>query len=108
MAAGARRQSRRRRREGRDEEQDQLHCLSEIARQIAPLAASTITARRQCAAVAAPMEGANHGGNTALYCALKAGDAVVPCSVAAAKLCEHLADWLGDRAGLPDAIPDTV
>ena len=49
---------------------------------------------RECAAVAATME----GGNTALYCALKAGDAVVPCSVAAAKLCAHLADWLGDTA----------
>ena len=44
------------------------------------------------------MEGANHGGNTALYCALKAGDAVVPFSVAAAKLCAHLAHWLGDTA----------
>ena len=49
---------------------------------------------RECAAVAATME----GGSTALYCTLKAGDAVVPCSVAAAKLCAHLADWLGDTA----------
>ena len=53
------------------------------------------------------MEGTNHGGNTALYCTLKAGDAVVPCSVAAAKLCAHLADWLGDTAD-PARTPYTI
>ena len=54
------------------------------------------------------MEGTNHGGNTALYCTLKAGDAVVPFSVAAAKLCAHLAHWLGntaDPAHAPYPIP---
>ena len=54
--------------------------------------------------MAAPMEGAGHDSGVHL----RAGGEDVPCSVAAAKLCEHLADWMGDMedfAAAPYTIP---
>ena len=50
------------------------------------------------------MEGAGHDSGVHL----RAGDEDVPCSVAAAKLCAHLADWMGDTedfAAAPYPIP---